>query len=416
MNFQKLFLPLVLVFAIITGCSPVNGKAPSSEQKEVLRLACWVSDLEIQSLVETYNNSQDKYKIEIISFFERGNDIQSVLDRMNIELATNNSFDLYYLDSLDTMRLSNAGLLADINEYINGDSSFSKDDFIWNIWKLFEKNGKLYEIIPNFQIMGVVGPISLLNGCENWTISSYPEFAKGKNITLYTNAEDMLSFMIQYSLEQYIDIEDGTCNFTTEEFYNWMKFIASFSHTDENAERLRIRSIDGIYDYAVLKDEYQQQPFCVGIPDNSGDNISARAVCSFAISSQTKHRDACWNFCKMLLSQDVQENIFCSFGFPINRAVLNSQLLRAQLPPGNGNYIFKNITSQSGRDIQPLDNNDIKYIHNIIDSTSSVCLRYDEIYEIIYEDMAKYLSGDATEEETATIIQNRVQIFLSERV
>lgn len=408
------FIISVMIFVLLTGCgqeSATNGDSG----RIVLKMACWVSDLEVQTLVNDYNASQDTYEIEIVSYFESGQNVDSALDRMNIELATNNDIDLYYLDSMDTMRLSNAGLFADLNTYMSQDSSFDVNAYYWNIWSLFEKNGCLYEFVPNFQIVGIVGPTGVLDEDMALSIDTYESVSTENNFVIRSSSEDILSYMIQYSLSDFVDIEHATCNFITEDFYSWMNFVASFSQASDSETEVKIRSIDGIYDYANYKEEFSARPCCIGIPGITAKSPSAKALCSFAISSGTDYGEACWDFCKMLLSDEYQAGMFRSFGFPMSKAVLEDQLNSAMLATTDENSLFYQMTSSYGTEFSPFTDEDISYILNLIDSIQCVRMRYDQVYDIITEDMAKFLSGDAAAEETAAVIQSRIEIFLSER-
>jgi hypothetical protein len=117
----------------------------------------------------------------------------------------------------------------------------------------------------------------------------------------------------------------------------------------------------------------------------------------------------------MLLSDEYQAGMFRSFGFPMSKAVLEDQLNSAMLATTDENSLFYQMTSSYGTEFSPFTDEDISYILNLIDSIQCVRMRYDQVYDIITEDMAKFLSGDAAAEETAAVIQSRIEIFLSER-
>lgn len=349
---------------------------------------------------------------KILDLLGAGYSVMYVLTYVIIAIIIN---ALYYLDSMDTMRLSNAGLFADLNTYISQDSSFDINAYYWNIWSSFEKNGCLYEFVPNFQIVGVIGPADILNESMVLTIDEYEIISTENNFVISGSSKDILSYMIQYSLNDFIDIDNITCNFTSEAFYSWMNFVASFPQNYNSETEVNIRAIDGIYDYANYKEELSARPSCLGIPGVSAQGPSAKALCSFAISSETEYGEACWDFCKMLLSVEYQDGIFSSFGFPIKKSVLQDQLNRAMLPTSNSNALFYQMVSSVGTEFSSFTDEDVSYILALIENIQSVRMRYDQVYEIITEDMEKFLAGDATAVETAAIIQTRVSIFLSER-
>ncbi len=130
----------------------------------MLKLACWIKDMEIQYLVETYNASQDTYEIQITDYYDGGisDDLDTAFARMNIELISGDIPDLFYLDSMDIMSLINAGILADLYPYIEADADFDEGSYLMHIISLFEYDGALYELAPCFQISALYGPQSFL--------------------------------------------------------------------------------------------------------------------------------------------------------------------------------------------------------------------------------------------------------------
>ena len=51
----------------------------------------------------------------------------------------------------------------------------------------------------------------------------------------------------------------------------------------------------------------------------------------------------------------------------------------------------------------------------IVSNASRAVFRYDDVTDIVREEIAAFLAGDKTREECARLIQQRVSVYLAER-
>lgn len=407
-------LGLLMIF-VLCGCGP--DTYPKSEGPVTLTLACWVSDLELQSLVSDFNKAYPDYEIIIHEYYEQTGDIDSAISRMTLELITGKTADLFYLDSLDVMALNNSGILANLYPFMEADADFHEENYYINIMKLFELSGSLYELVPSFQLGGLVGPQSLLDARSGWSYSEFDDFeaSLGKNKTTLSIRHDFLtSFMIQFALDSHINIEESYCDFENESFYEWLNFIGTYSNNSDTAV-LQAVWLSGLSGYLQLKMSKEDALTITGYPSDYAGGPCAMALSSYGMSDSTAYPEACWAFLKLLLSESNQINIFSKNGFPMLKSIFEEQLELALLDPSDENSLLNLWFGIQDTTSLAFTESEAIYLLNLLDSISYSRFRYSSVQSIIEEDIEPYLSGGKSVEETAHIIQSRVSLFLQEQ-
>lgn len=402
---QRVFaLLLSVMFLVLPGCAEDETDSPV-----ILTLACWIKDLEIQYLVETYNTSQSAYEIQIKDYYDGGikDDPDTAFARMNIELISGDIPDLFYMDSMDTMSLINAGILADIYPFIDADETFHESDYLMHIVSLFEYDGALYEFAPCFQISALYGPQSILGERSGWTIEEFEAFDTSlgdPTCALALIRSSMLGYMTQYAIDNYIDVVNGSCNFDSDGFVRWLEFVGRFPNNSssdwENSVLMPATMLASVYEYIQHREYIQDYPVYVGYPSDYAGGPCAMAQCSFGIAETTKHPEACWDFIKLLLTEQQQGGVISSLGFPILRSSLEAQFEKAL---------------ESTDDQYCITVDEEEYLLNLIESLEYARFRYEDIQTIIREESEAFFAGDATSEIAAARIQGRVSIYLAEK-
>jgi ABC-type glycerol-3-phosphate transport system substrate-binding protein len=408
----------IILSAALLLCSGC-GRAETAEEIK-LTLACWIEDYELEQRVDYYNSKQDEYEIEIVAFYDPQNpntDFDSAQKNMTVRLLTGEVADIFYLDSMDTASLENAGILADLYPIMQADSDFDPDDYFMNILQLFEVDGALYEFAPQFQLGCICGGESLLGDRTGWTIDEYNAFASdyGDVLPLGVSRDAMMSFLIQFGITDFIDVQGGTCSFDTPEFEEVLRFASQFP---EKTTSSILNSVwfGGVDDYLSYKVSNGEAPRFVGYPSGYSSGPCAMALGSYGISSGTEYKDAAWDFIMSILDEDQPDIIITSAtGFPIVKAEFEDDLRRAQLSADDEQSLAYGMTDSRGNPAEPLTAEDADYIRSLIENVSDVRFRNSEVLSIIKEEAAVYFAGDKTAEEVAALIQSRVSLYLAEQ-
>ncbi len=416
LNMIKRYCLLIFSVSLLILCAGC-GKESADTDGTVLHLTCWIEDMELDQLIELFEEAHPGVTIEVKAYYDETADFSVATSRMNAELATGDSVDLYYLENtMDVMSLVNAGLLADLYPLMESDESFVAEEYYENIWEAMELNGSLYEIPAGFQIGAIVGPKTLLGERTGWTIDEFQSFVAQQadpETVLPQTRSYMLYCMTAYAMFDYIDVNAGTCNFDNESFANWLEFIASFPENVDNtvAAEAQTRSswFSGLYEYIQRRDEFGDALQFVGFPSDNAPGPCIETLISFGISSQTEQPELCWEFIKTMLSQEYQEQVVAYNSFPMRKSVFENQLSASMLPSTEEGALVS-----SNSILGPLSQKEADQLRELVSSLSVIRFRYEDITNIIEEEANGFFTGNKTAEDVSKIIQNRVEIYLSE--
>ena len=213
-----------------------------------------------------------------------------------------------------------------------------------------------------------------------------------------------------YSMGEFYDKETGECHFDTDEFKAMLQIAAMApeqidigSSGDTQGEKSTAGQLDRdevllymgsdlMWDEKLYFGDSEVK--YIGIPASGGD-----AIVSFffglAVNEQSANKDAAWEFVKSFLGEDFQ----MSGTFPVMNRYVDANLenaLESRKLEDKAEYIKERTACL-------LDN--------------CVGMRdYDsDIYAIIDEEAQAYFAGSRSLDDTATIIQNRVQLYIDEK-
>jgi ABC-type glycerol-3-phosphate transport system substrate-binding protein len=223
----------------------------------------------------------------------------------------------------------------------------------------------------------------------------------------------MLSNMIAYAMTDYIDIDAGICSFDNDSFQTWLAFVGSFPETvDSNlvSSRMTVGTwVSGIYEYLEIRDDYSDRLTFVGFPNDSATGPCLQTLTSVGISSQTNDTALCWDFVKLMLSQEYQEIIQYS-AFPMRKSVFQAQLEACMLPADNSDSLIRKRVYA-----EPFSQQEADYLMTLVSGLSASAFRYQDVEEIITEEAEDSFSGGKSAAEVIRVIQNRCAIYLEEK-
>jgi hypothetical protein len=260
-----------------------------------------------------------------------------------------------------------------------------------------------------------------------------------------TNRQEMMDMALSITLGRFIDKDSGKCYFDSQDFIDILKFTKGFNEKsfwedldynnlppdfwekyDRSYEQdraiLNLVYLNSFYQYTQLRDyTFKEDITLIGFP-NSGRNGSAIAVNNrIAISSKSKLIDGCWEFVKSFLSDKYQESV--TYQWPVKISAFDKMAEKAMKgedgygpirPLGDVVYDSIGIPNPMPQEGWKISEEDVRYIKSFLQSVD-VLMSYEQgVMDIINEEAKMYYAGNKTAEETAKIIQSRVQIYVSE--
>jgi ABC-type glycerol-3-phosphate transport system substrate-binding protein len=115
-----------------------------------------------------------------------------------------------------------------------------------------------------------------------------------------------------------------------------------------------------------------------------------------------------WEFIKLLLSDEVQSSADMYF-FAVN---LDSLKVQAKLQLSQ-DYMY-DMYKKQGRNVKPLVQADVDLVNKMIGESETIRYYDSKAGKIVSDGVNEFFSGKKTAEETAKLIQNKINIYLGE--
>lgn len=397
--------------------------------------------------IMVFNKSSKEYQISVTDYSQYGNR-QVAMTRLATEIGAGRMPDIIDLYGVPVSRWAANGLLEDLWPYIDGDQEISRDGLMERVFQAAAIDGKLYEIGSYFWMSTLTGAKNVVGDRMTWTgadmwkaLETMPEDC----VPTSDNRNSMLESLMSLDWSRFVNWENSTCNFESEEFKSLLEFCNRFP---EDAARLGER---GAYEgrqmlltMSVTGFEFPQRAkfllggdiSYVGYPNEWGEvGSSISFVDSMAMSSACKDKEGAWAFLRTLLlprdEAEIKTGLYAYF--PVNKTDFQKAAELAMMPEyetnKDGTYsidkngkrieLWKSVESFDGiaedcwyYATTQAEYDQIMALYNAINTYS----RWDPNLEsIIIETAGAYFAGDKSLDDTLALLQNRVSLYVNEQ-
>jgi ABC-type glycerol-3-phosphate transport system substrate-binding protein len=373
------------------------------------------------------------------------------LFRFQVDLMAGNVPDLIVQP---TSEMVDRGMLLDLYPFIDADPEINRADFFPNVLSSMERPyGMLPYISNRFSVSTIISRKATIEHIGTWT----PD----KMLLLIQNSQNMLlpfgtnlmrdnfaNLFINFFNTGFTDFDTYRANFDSNEFISFLeaaKLLPSisdippeiFAHGDPTLQILRLKAGEHLLCYTNIYGPSGYQSYAdtiedyiaIGIPTVKGGEHIIMPLFQFGIGATTKHPDVAWKFVRGFLlpsAAELDQSTYGDIGIPIRIDLFNEMLEDAKTP--------RTFLSETGNTVEyPRDtlsvydgSGEIR-IFAMSDETANSLLALIEsavplesgigadLWEIIEGDLADFYSGARSAEETARLIQNRAERWLSEQ-
>ena len=422
--------------------------------KEVVTLAIpefGFMQTSLQLYIAEFNKTNPDYTIEVISY---GDDNDTYLDedalrRFSIAIGTGQVADIVVFPrrGVPIYSYTSKGLFVDLYELMENDPDFNKADYLPNVFEALETDGKLYTIFPHFMLWTYIGKASEVGEKPGWTIDEFIAYLDSKpeaqDIIIWMNREQ---FILNTSMNYFADRKTGRMTFDRDIF---MKILQA-------SERFPIEKIEypdpdiglwpqmgakygdplmlfwlvsggpdggGFRLIQTLETYFGEEITYIGLPTPDGSGSFFMVNERFAISAQSDKKEGAWQFIKHLLD-NFNTDWRNRTTTPIKISDLEMGAHAATLEEYNphGDLLNRNIVIGGNIDdgliYEKVDSDntleqnlklwDLIFKTNKIESYDTV------VRDIIFEEIRYYIAGQKPAETVMDIIENRVNLYLSE--
>lgn len=416
-------------------------KTPAAEvvqKEEIIYGTMWLNQ-NIRKNIINFNKSSDKYHISVKEY--ASDDYSTGLTQFNNDITSGNGPDIIEISNIDFKQYISKGVFEDLYPYMERDG-IHKEDYLENVLKAYETDGKLYGIIPQFYITTTIAKTSKVGNTPGWTLSEMLDFAESsdaENIFQYGNRTGIFYYCIYNNIDEFIDWESGKCNFNGDDFIRVLEFANRFpeeaDYNDEEGTSAKLRadkillmqtSLGSVQEYQMMNGLFGEKTTYIGYPNSERKgNLIQPSNGGIALNAKSKCKDGAWEFVKTFLSDEYQNSLVdgLGWGFPVKKSALDKQFEKDMTPEyyedENGNQVEQMKTSWGyddfNIDIYAATQEEIDAVKEIISSAERTSGSVNqELTNIITEETEAFFKGQKSAKDTADIIQNRIQIYVNE--
>ena len=461
--------------------------AASVVNKTVLTFACMYLDWDMRDAIVKFNRASNTHRIVVRDYSEYNtdDDYNAGIQKLNTEMLSGKLPDMIDINTynMPVEQYAAKGFLTDLYELIDADADLSRESFVQPVLKALESaDGKLYQLPSTFAVSTAIALDKVAGDYDTWNLASVKDamtkLQDGASVfDVYRTKTDILQTCISRNIDAFVDWENGSAHFDSDEFKALLEFANQFPETydwenatDEENDSAQNRMNAGkqlMTDMYVSSFEdmlYQLTGYnggvkFVGYPSEDGTSNHAFQIDgSIAISSTCADKTAAWNFMKQFLTEDYQSG-YNVWNFPINQKAFDQKMKDAMteeyqtdengnvVKDENGNPIRipkmtyyttdagggvafaattetaastvviggSGVNEDGSISIYAMTQEQADQILDLINATTAV-YGYDEsILNIISDEAAAYFAGEKSLDDTANMIQSRVNLYVAEQ-
>lgn len=433
-------------FELITLIKTPYDEAP---QKETLTIACVYLDYSLRREIINFNKRSTNFRLDVADYSEYNTetDYSAGITKLNTEIISGKIPDLLMTSNLPLSHYESLGLLEDLVPHIESDTELGgMSGLVEPVFKaLMNDKGELFQIVDSFQIMSLAGNPQIVGTNGGWTLDefyeAYAKMPEGTDIlNVYTTQDQIMSSINALCLDQFIDWETGNCSFDSQEFKDLLEFISLFPsdfdwdgfdwEMDYEEQETRVANGKQMLVETYLYDfrDYQRYRFMfggdvtfVGYPTATRDGSGFSLSTGIAMSSTCEHKDYAWEFMRTILGEEYQNT---RYQFPTNKALFDELLSDAMTPqyttdPETGEQVEMSVYSiwvdGNTYDLYAMTQEEADALLDVIESTTRVYEYDTSLTEIISDATAAYFAGSKSLDDTASIVQSRVKLYINEQ-
>ena len=383
-------------------------KSEQAPQREELVFATVDGGSDLATMVVQFNRGNSRYHLTVKSY-------KSLTDLYNA-ILTKEPMDLIDLSGINVQKLADRGLFENLAPYVDQSEVFDRSDFVDGILDVYTYDNTLVGIPAEFMIRTVVGNGAQMDEKMGLTLEELYSIADrypGAKAFDGVTKEEMLQFCLMFNEDAFIDWDTGICCFDSEDFKAVLEYVGQFpdsvaSGREEESLSDKIKKGEVLFaigeatpymfwDYLKM---FEGDAACVGFPtaDGRGGHLLISRD-AYAIATVSEHKESAWDFIEDSLTWE-KSKLYAELWitYPTLKKTLNER-----------------VEAAIARDEFTWDDVNVA-LKLVPDATPFFAVDGDEIIKIINEEAPAYYNGQKGINDVASIIQNRVQLYVNENI
>ena len=412
---------------------------PAEEAANIksVTLACINSDEQLEQRVINLNKKNPDTRIRIKTFWEEigDEDYEDAMARFVTNMASDPDVDIVYFNGYtpyaDMMNFASKGLLIDLNTYLDSDAEVKRGDLMTSILNACTYDEKLVGLPTGFSVSTVIGKASDVGTEPGWTFSDMKALLESKEpgtqLFYGRNRSWALQMCMNLGYKQFVNMENATCTFDTQEFVDVLEFANLFPEEFDwnTAEDETILMNQGkvllaaynLTDFAEIQlytEIFGEELTYIGYPTIEGNGALMSMGSTFAITKNCEMPEHAWKLIReyfLPIEEDANTHGYYSYNLSIRNDEFEKFCKNAMSDENNGSWGWGDFEVQ----IKPATQEQVDEVKDLIANISAVDGAVSNaMLNIINEEAAAFFNGQKSAQEVASIIQSRMQVYLSE--
>ena len=391
-----------------------------------------------QDRILDFNRENNGYRITVKQYMDVSDELDAYT-QFNMDILAGNMPDILAIDpDLPLQNLISKGLLADVGELISKDQELADVEFMDNFFDALRVDGVLYHVVLSVKVNTLVAKKSIVGDRIGWNAEEFSKvlesLPEGMEVVSEMSRYDYLAGFMDFCAGEIIDYDLGVCHFDSPEFKAALEFAATLPETAEayGDGEYEVRPQSFSYDSRYIENKVLLQPvtiskvwdLCnwingalgedgayVGFPSDSreGGWLQINGTC-FVLSSQSDHLEEAWELVRYILTEDYQTWNLGRSGLPTRKDVFEAGV---QYAAG-----YEGLCWVNDEKLHPpaLTSEQLDMAVEFIEGVHHQKFNDKIIMNIIYEEADSYFKGQKNVEKVMEVIQNRVRLYLQERL
>ena len=410
---------------------------PAEEAANIksITLACIYTDEQLEQRIISINKKNPQTRIRMKQFYEDFGemDYEDAMAGFMTARASDPEVDMVYFNGVtpyaDMMNFASKGLLIDLNTFLDSDADIKREDLMGSVLDACTYDDKLVGLPTGFSVRTVIGKVSDVGTEPGWTFAEMKALLESKEpgtqLFYGRNREWALNMCLNLGYKQFIDMENVSCNFNSQEFVDVLEFANLFPEEfewkeGEDETQLMNQGKVLLADYnisdfaqiqlytAIFGDELTY----IGYPTVEGNGALMSLGQSFGITKNCEQPEVAWKLIReYFLPQETENHYYYGYNFSIRQDEFDKFCENAMSEDNNGSWGWGDFQVE----IKPATQEQVDEVKDLIANITAVDGAVStDIMNIINEEAAHYFAGQKTAEQVAETIQSRVWVYLSE--
>jgi len=379
-----------------------------------------------------FNTSQEEYRIRLREYadiypYEGPEEYQRVLATLISDMSSGNTDDILMGPVFFNFEImGKSGAVVDMMPYVEKDSVVNADAWIPSVLNLMKTDDAMYRFFPGFSFLGYFGNSDFFGDNPTFSVSEMMQLGDElpDDVRLFPNAspENLFATAIIYDLDSYLD-ESGNFLITESQAQELLDYALRFGVYLSEEELMEVSLQDYMRGKEVLSFNYvwsaqnyreiekllDTETLFVGSPTLNGSAAICSPSTSLAISCASEYPDACWEFIKIMMSPEVQQKIIERGIFPVSQSAYDIYIDKAihpELRTGAEEETFM-TNDRSAVSVECTER-----LWGMIESLNVTNETDMLLIQIILEELAPALNGSKSAEDTAEVLNSRINVYL----